>query len=135
MLAGVQPGGLPGTIEFPTSAYKTFLLKSQGVDHIQKLRPSVVAVSAGPEGEAAAANIAQRWLASNLEGYRQLGGKMVEKYSATTPGVPGGGGEYNVQTGFGWTNGVVLALLQDFGWQPQAAATPVGAPMGGPAGI
>lgn len=30
-------------------------------------------------------------------------------------GVPGSGGEYDVQKGFGWTNGVVLALLDTYG--------------------
>ena len=43
---------------------------------------------------------------------------MVEKYDGVTPGVSGGGGEYNVQTGFGWTNGVALHFLQRFGWVP-----------------
>ncbi|KAI7752828.1 hypothetical protein M8C21_010908 [Ambrosia artemisiifolia] len=28
----------------------------------------------------------------------------------------GGGGEYVPQTGFGWSNGVVLAFLEEFGW-------------------
>lgn len=44
---------------------------------------------------------------------------MVEKYNAITPGVSGGGGEYDVQTGFGWTNGVMLHFLQTYGWEPQ----------------
>ncbi|XP_004688881.1 PREDICTED: trehalase [Condylura cristata] len=30
-------------------------------------------------------------------------------------GQPGGGGEYEVQTGFGWTNGVVMILLDLYG--------------------
>lgn len=29
-------------------------------------------------------------------------------------GLPGGGGEYDVQLGFGWTNGVALRLLETF---------------------
>lgn len=33
------------------------------------------------------------------------------QYDATVPGQRGGGGEYEVQTGFGWTNGVVMDLL------------------------
>jgi neutral trehalase len=35
---------------------------------------------------------------------------MVEKYNIET-GDAGGGGEYPVQDGFGWTNGVTRALL------------------------
>ncbi|KAE9413875.1 hypothetical protein Angca_007649, partial [Angiostrongylus cantonensis] len=35
-----------------------------------------------------------------------------EKYDARSPdGKPGGGGEYVVQEGFGWTNGVVMDLI------------------------
>jgi len=30
-------------------------------------------------------------------------------------GYPGGAGEYDVQEGFGWTNGVFLALLDKYG--------------------
>ena len=35
-------------------------------------------------------------------------GQVFEKYHAVNVGYPGGGGEYIVQEGFGWTNGVVL---------------------------
>jgi len=38
-------------------------------------------------------------------------GYMSEKYNALKPGTGGGGGEYEPQVGFGWTNGVVLSLL------------------------
>ena len=37
---------------------------------------------------------------------------MHEKYDAGNPGERGGGGEYTPQVGFGWTNGVVLWLLE-----------------------
>ena len=37
-------------------------------------------------------------------------GQMHEKYDAEQPGRYGEGGEYTPQTGFGWTNGVVLAF-------------------------
>ncbi|NCU31036.1 trehalase [Candidatus Saccharibacteria bacterium] len=37
-------------------------------------------------------------------------GKMIEKYNVVKPGKLGGGGEYAVQDGFGWTNGVYAAL-------------------------
>ena len=33
---------------------------------------------------------------------------MFEKYNVNEMGNAGGGGEYDVQTGFGWTNGVVI---------------------------
>lgn len=36
------------------------------------------------------------------------------QYDSIVPGHGGGGGEYHVQTGFGWTNGVVLEFLNTF---------------------
>ena len=36
---------------------------------------------------------------------------MFEKYDATSITKIGGGGEYEVQLGFGWTNGVILDFL------------------------
>lgn len=65
--------------------------------------------------------LVQTWLESNYEGYMQNGGKMVEKYDGLTAGVEGGGGEYDVQTGFGWTNGVMLHFLQMYGWDTALA--------------
>lgn len=42
-------------------------------------------------------------------------GANFEKFNATLIGKPGGGGEYEVVTGFGWTNGVGLHLIQQYG--------------------
>lgn len=39
------------------------------------------------------------------------------QYSATELGGHGGGGEYNIQIGFGWTNGVIMDLLAKYGQQ------------------
>ncbi|KAJ1732194.1 hypothetical protein LPJ61_002165 [Coemansia biformis] len=44
-------------------------------------------------------------------------GHIFEKYSSIEVGAPGGGGEYEVQPGFGWTNGVLLWALDLFGPQ------------------
>lgn len=38
-----------------------------------------------------------------------------QQYLATELGGHGGGGEYDVQKGFGWTNGVILDLLDRYG--------------------
>jgi alpha,alpha-trehalase len=35
----------------------------------------------------------------------------MEKYDMVNPNRPGGGGEYALQDGFGWTNGVTMALM------------------------
>jgi alpha,alpha-trehalase len=50
-----------------------------------------------------------RWLALNRRTYRATG-KMTEKYDVADPNRRAGGGEYATQDGFGWTNGVALAL-------------------------
>ena len=50
-----------------------------------------------------------RWLALNRRTY-QATGKMTEKYDVTDMSRRAGGGEYPTQDGFGWTNGVGLAL-------------------------
>ena len=44
--------------------------------------------------------------------YRETG-KMLEKYDVEDL-RPGGGGEYPLQDGFGWTNGVTRALLAKY---------------------
>lgn len=86
---------------------------------------------AGEEGAALAAQLAQVWLESNYAGYQQTG-LMVEKYDATRPGLAGGGGEYTVQQGFGWTNGVMFKFLDTYGWNPSAGAPVPAAPLPSP---
>ncbi len=54
--------------------------------------------------------VATRWVGENIAVYRNEA-KLVEKYDVLSPdGNEGGGGEYATQIGFGWTNGVLLAL-------------------------
>ncbi|MGN6646547.1 MAG: trehalase family glycosidase [Cytophaga sp.] len=38
-------------------------------------------------------------------------GKLMEKYNVVDMNVHTGGGEYQLQDGFGWTNGTYLKLL------------------------
>ena len=40
---------------------------------------------------------------------------MFEKFSISDIDSAGRGGEYTVQAGFGWTNGVVLILASEYG--------------------
>ena len=53
------------------------------------------------------------WLAISEKVYQNTG-KMMEKYNVMDLSLAAGGGEYPNQDGFGWTNGVVLALNQFF---------------------
>ena len=50
-----------------------------------------------------------RWLALNDKVFRATG-KMMEKYNVVDAALTTGGGEYPNQDGFGWTNGVYLAM-------------------------
>lgn len=52
---------------------------------------------------------AERWLKRNQSVYKATG-KMMEKYDVLNTSLLAGGGEYPLQDGFGWTNGVALAL-------------------------
>jgi alpha,alpha-trehalase len=56
-----------------------------------------------------AQDIAKRWMNINEKVYRNTG-KMMEKYNVVSTTLEAGGGEYPAQDGFGWTNGVYLAL-------------------------
>ena len=61
------------------------------------------------EGELAS-EIAAGWVAENARVYCRTG-KLVEKYNVRDAGE-GAGGEYPVQDGFGWTNAVLVKLLE-----------------------
>ncbi|KAK8854633.1 hypothetical protein IAR55_003372 [Kwoniella newhampshirensis] len=52
-------------------------------------------------------------------------GVMFEKFNATDTDAAGGGGEYTVQVGFGWTNGVVLWAAGHFGQYLPAPTCPM----------
>lgn len=59
--------------------------------------------------ETEARDIMQRWLTLNEKVYRNTG-KMMEKYNVEDMTLLSGGGEYETQDGFGWTNGVALGF-------------------------
>ena len=63
-------------------------------------------------------SVACRWMVSVNRVYAESS-KLVEKYDVMTPGRVGGGGEYPLQDGFGWTNGVMRKLMALY---PQFAA-------------
>jgi alpha,alpha-trehalase len=57
-----------------------------------------------------AESIACRWML-NVERVFRRSGKLVEKYDVIATDREGGGGEYPLQDGFGWTNGVMRKLM------------------------
>lgn len=60
-----------------------------------------------------AREIAGRWVRLNKKVFRQTG-RLMEKYDVVNLNRPAGGGEYPSQDGFGWTNGVLLALMNKY---------------------
>ena len=62
--------------------------------------------------------VACRWMLLVRRVYEETG-KLMEKYDVIDRDRPGGGGEYPLQDGFGWTNGVTRKLMTQY---PAAAA-------------
>jgi alpha,alpha-trehalase len=56
--------------------------------------------------------IKSRWVKQNRRVFRATG-KMMEKYNVLDTSLVAGGGEYPNQDGFGWTNGVALAFINE----------------------
>ena len=71
---------------------------------------------------ALAQQIGSRFLQQVQNLYRKEN-KLVEKYDLSGRGDGGGGGEYELQDGFGWTNGVTLKLMSKYG---ASSPAPVG---------
>ncbi len=61
-----------------------------------------------------ASTIAKKWITLNKDVFNRTG-KLMEKYNVIDTGLEAGGGEYPGQDGFGWTNGVLLALIKKYG--------------------
>lgn len=56
---------------------------------------------------------AERWIRLNIKVFENTG-KLMEKYNVADTNLEAGGGEYPSQDGFGWTNGVLLALMKKY---------------------
>lgn len=58
--------------------------------------------------------IAQQWVSTVYCSWKKEG-LIYEKYRLDKLGQRGEGGEYAVQSGFGWTNGLALVYLKTYG--------------------
>lgn len=101
----LQPGGLPATLaktgqqwDAPNGWAPLQWMSIQGLRNYGH--------------EALANQIKTNWINNNIRVYENTG-KMVEKYNVYDLSLLAGGGEYPVQDGFGWTNGVLLKLLTE----------------------
>lgn len=109
-------GGLPTSLE-PSGQQWDFPnawppLQSFIIEGLLKINTS--------ESKQLAKELAQKFVDNSLCGWIQQKekkgkGAMFEKYNALERGQSGHGGEYEVQEGFGWTNGVALKILKQFG--------------------
>ena len=102
----IQPGGLATSVrrtghqwDFPNAWAP-----------LQYLTHQALVATETEKGLILSEQIAKRFVANARKAWAQTG-QMHEKYDAERPGRCGGGGEYVPQTGFGWTNGVVLKFL------------------------
>ncbi|XP_033252067.1 uncharacterized protein LOC108160713 [Drosophila miranda] len=105
------PGGVPNTMNKETG---------QQWDYPNVCAPMMFMIIDGlynlgtPEARTMSERWAHRWVKNNYEAYSQTG-FMFEKYNCEKFGSGGGGGEYQNQTGFGWTNGIILEYLFRYG--------------------
>jgi alpha,alpha-trehalase len=67
--------------------------------------------------------VAQQWVSTVYCSWSKSG-LIYEKYRSDRLGERGQGGEYAVQAGFGWTNGLVLYYLSLYGAQLQLPTCP-----------
>nr|UYZ39132.1 soluble trehalase 1A like protein [Apocheima cinerarius] len=109
-----------GALDFPGGVPASILHSGEQWDYpnawppLQSILIGGLENSGYEEATRLARELAQLWIRANYIGFSQWK-KLFEKYSAVQPGHQGGGGEYGVQDGFGWTNGVALELLQRYG--------------------
>ena len=112
-----------------TGANLLSLLTSLPTTVPQPYTPLPLPASAPPTNYATslAYFLSSSWLYGNALLYNSTG-IMYEKYYALTRGTAGHGGEYPVQAGFGWTNGVALIMLQQYAtvldWERVGAMAP-----------
>jgi len=62
---------------------------------------------------ALAKEISKRWVDLNVKVFKRTG-KLMEKYNVADTHLDAGGGEYASQDGFGWTNAVLITLINKY---------------------
>jgi alpha,alpha-trehalase len=102
----LKPGGLVTTLNFSGQQWDApngwAPLQYMAIDGLENYGQSELAK-----------DIATRWLQLNIRVFKKTG-KLLEKYNVVDTGLTAGGGEYPLQDGFGWTNGVLLKLMNRY---------------------
>ena len=102
----LQPGGLVTTLETTGQQWDA----PNGWAPLQWM--AVIGLKKYNQHELAD-EIAKRWIKLNTGVFKRTG-KLMEKYNVVNTQLEAGGGEYTGQDGFGWTNGVLLALITNY---------------------
>lgn len=109
-----------GALQFPNGVPTSLRQSGQQWDYpnawppLQHMLIEGLSRMPSEDAQTLAFDLAQRWIRTNWLTYMKYEA-MFEKYDVNGDGKPGGGGEYEVQLGFGWTNGVALQLLDQYG--------------------
>jgi len=101
----LKPGGLPTTLNYSGQQWDA----PNGWAPLQWL---AIKGLRNYDFDELAEKIKNNWINLNTNIYQQTG-KLVEKYDVENIDSLAGGGEYPLQDGFGWTNGVLLKLLKE----------------------
>lgn len=102
------PGGIPTSLHKETRQQWDYPNGWSPLNHmiIEGLRKSI-----NPTLQQKAFKLAEKWLETNLLTFN-VSNAMWEKYDVQEPDAKlATGGEYEVQAGFGWTNGAALDLI------------------------
>ncbi|MEL7375797.1 MAG: alpha,alpha-trehalase TreF [Bacteroidota bacterium] len=101
----LAPGGLPATLVETGQQWDA----PNGWPPLQFMAVWGIANYEESDDLELAMDITRRWTTNNERVYENVS-KMVEKYNVYDLSLEAGGGEYPVQDGFGWSNGVYLAF-------------------------
>ncbi|EDW62035.1 uncharacterized protein [Drosophila virilis] len=104
------PGGVPHTLsntgqqwDYPNVWPPMMLMLIEGLNNLGT-----------PEADEMSKRWRERWVRTNYEAFSKTG-FMHEKYNCEELGAAACNGEHQPQTGFGWTNGVLIELLARYG--------------------
>ncbi|ETN68426.1 alpha,alpha-trehalase [Necator americanus] len=111
---------ITGVLDFPGGVPSSLVASGQQWDFPNAWAPTMWILIEGlrrNDQHEVALQITEKWVRKNFNMWRASGGKMYEKYNVVSAcyKIIGGGGEYDLQEGFGWTNGVLLDLLVTYG--------------------
>lgn len=109
-----------GVLAFPGGLPSSLITSGQQWDFPNAWAPTTWVIINGLRSAGQtdlARTIAEKWIKKNYVMWKNNGGRMYEKYNVASGcfrNAGGVGGEYEVQEGFGWTNGVILDLLKTY---------------------